>query len=262
MPQTNSRTGSRFIPSEEINQLTRWDFNDVDEAGLLLAQQAREREEQALLLEQQAYEEAIFNRGRDQGYSEGYAAGFEQGKAQAQAEGQKQLSDYISTQGQVASRQFGALMAATNDQLEAAQQMAAQSVLELACELARQVLRKEIAGNPNALLPVIREALGQLFADVRAAQLRLHPLDLEMLQDVLLEEYPNLKLTLQPDAALSRGGCIVEAAGTVIDGRLEKRWLRAIGRLGQSMDWEEDAPRNAQTTASKEQESGHGRHAD
>lgn len=258
MPPTNSRIASRFIPREEINQLTRWDFTDVDEAGLLRAQQAREREEQALLLEQQAYEEAIHNRGREQGYSEGYAAGFEQGKAQAQAEGQKQLLDYIAKQGRVAAQQFGALMASASDQLETAEQMAAQSVLELACELARQVLRKEVAGNPNALLPVIREALGQLFTDVRAVQVRLHPLDLEVLQDVLVEEYPNLKLTLQPDAGLTRGGCVVEAAGTVIDGRLEKRWVRAIGRLGQSQPWDEGA-QDEDPGQPGNKETGHGR---
>ena len=36
----------------------------------------------------------------------------------------------------------------------------AQGMLELACELARQVLRHELSVNPNALQPVIREALG------------------------------------------------------------------------------------------------------
>ncbi len=256
MPQSvSSRTASRFIPREEINDLTRWDFSDVDEASLLLEQQAREREQQAQVLEQQAREDAIRDQGREQGYSEGYAAGFEQGKAQAQAEAQKQLADYVAKQGRVAAEQFGALMASASNQLETAEQLAAQSVLELACELARQVLRKEIAGNPNALLPVVREALGQLFVDIRAAQVRLHPLDLDVLRDVLEEEFPNLKLTLQPDVSLTRGGCVVEAAGTVIDGRLEKRWLRAVGRLGQSMAWEEDEPKG------KDEELGHGRHS-
>jgi flagellar assembly protein FliH len=34
----------------------------------------------------------------------------------------------------------------------------AQGVLELACELARQVLRHELSVNPNVVQPVIREA--------------------------------------------------------------------------------------------------------
>jgi len=222
------RQYTRFIPGEEIDAVSRWSFADVDAAAILLEQQTREREasEQA---------EAV----RQQAHAEGYADGFQQGRAQTLLEAQKQVNDYIASQGRETAQQFGALIESAANQLEAAEQLAAQSVLELACELARQVLRHEIASNPNALLPVIREALGLLFSDSRAVQIRLHPLDLDVLQDILREEYPNLPLTLQPDAALTRGGCLVESGGTVIDGRLEKRWARAIGRLGQNLPWEE-----------------------
>jgi flagellar assembly protein FliH len=34
---------------------------------------------------------------------------------------------------------------------------------------------------------------------------------------------------------------VVESAGTVIDGRLQKRWARAIGRLGQTLSLEDAA---------------------
>jgi flagellar assembly protein FliH len=222
------RPTSRFIPGETIDTVSRWSFADVDAAAILLEQQTRERELNEHL-------EAT----RQQAHAEGYAQGFEQGRAQTLMGAQKQISDYIAGQGRETAQQFGALVTAVRDQLEAAEQIAGQAVLELACELARQVLRNEIASNPNVLLPVIREALGQLFSDSRPVQIRLHPLDLDVLQDILREEYPNLPMTLQPDAALTRGGCLVESAGTVIDGRLEKRWARAIGRLGQNLPWEE-----------------------
>lgn len=222
------RQYTRFIPGEEIDAVSRWSFADVDAAALLLEQQAREREADEQL-------QAV----RQQAHAAGYADGFQQGQAQTLLEAQQQVSAYIDHQGRETARQFGALVESTRAQLEAAEQMAAQAVLELACEMARQVLRQEIASNPNVLLPVIREALGLLFADSRAVQIRLHPQDLDVLQDILREEYPNLSLTLQPDASLTRGGCLVEAGGTVIDGRLEKRWARAIGRLGQNLPWEE-----------------------
>jgi flagellar assembly protein FliH len=224
------RQYTRFIPGEEIDAVSRWSFSDVDAAAMLLEQQARERE---------ASEQ--FETARRQIHAEGYAEGFQQGRAQALLEAQKQISDYIAHQGRETAQQFGNLIESTRSQLEAAEQLAAQSVLELACELARQVLRHEISSNPNALLPVIREALGLLFADSKAVQIRLHPLDLDVLQDILREEYPNLPLTLQPDATLTRGGCLVECGGTVIDGRLQKRWARAVGRLGQNASWEEVA---------------------
>jgi flagellar assembly protein FliH len=219
---------TRFIPGEEIDAVSRWSFADVDAAAMLLEQQTRDRELNEHL-----------ETARQQAHAVGYADGFQQGRAQTLLDAQKQVTDYINTQGQATAQQLGALISSAAEQLETAEQLAGQAVLELACELARQVLRHEIASNPNTLLPVIREALGQLFSDSKAVLIKLHPLDLDVLQDVLHEEYPNLPLTLQPDAALTRGGCLVESAGTVIDGRLEKRWARAIGRLGQNLSWEE-----------------------
>ena len=222
------RSTTRFIPGEEIDAVSRWSFADVDATAMLLEQQTRERELNEHL-----------EGARQQAHADGYAQGFEQGRAQTLMGAQKQISDYIAGQGRETAQQFGALVESARAQLEAAEQMAGQAVLELACELARQVLRHEIASNPNVLLPVIREALGQLFSDSKAVQIKLHPLDLDVLQDALHEEYPNLPLTLQPDPSLTRGGGLVESAGTVIDGRLEKRWARAIGRLGQNLSWEE-----------------------
>ena len=219
---------TRFIPGEEIDAVSRWSFADVDAAAMLLEQQTRDRELNEHL-----------ETARQQAHAAGYADGFQQGRAQTLLDAQKQVSDYINKQGAETAQQLGALISSAAEQLETAEQLAGQAVLELACELARQVLRHEIASNPNILLPVIREALDQLFSDSKAVLIKLHPLDLDVLQDVLHEEYPNLPLTLQPDATLTRGGCLVESAGTVIDGRLEKRWARAIGRLGQNLSWEE-----------------------
>lgn len=220
------RQYTRFIPGEEIGAVSQWQFGDVDvdPAAVLLQEQARAREdgEQAEAARQQ-----------------GYAEGFVQGRAQALLEAQQQIEDYIANQGQESAQRFAALFASAQAQLEAAEQLAGQGVLELACELARQVLRQEIASNPNVLLPVIREALGLLFADSRGATVKLHPLDLDVLQDILREEHPGLPLTLVADPAITRGGCLVESAGTLIDGRLQKRWARAIGRLGQNLAWEE-----------------------
>lgn len=218
------RSFTRLIPGEEIAAVSNWNFGDVDAAAVLLQEQtrARERSEEAEAARQ-----------------EGYAEGFVQGRAQALLEAQKQVNDFMNQQGRDTALHMASLVEAAREQFDAAEQLAGQAVLELACEMARQVLRHEIASNPNVLLPVIREALGMLVTDARAVQIRLHPLDLDVLQDALREEFPDLSLTLQPDSSIARGGCLVESGGTVVDGRLEKRWARAIGRLGQNLSWEE-----------------------
>jgi flagellar assembly protein FliH len=228
------RTNSRFISGEDISAAARWDFANVDAAALLLEQRRQEREAQEQM---EAYAQQV--------RTEAYAEGVKQGRAQLQRETQEQMTAFMAQQGREASEQFASLVTATQQGLDAAEQMAAQAVLELACDLARQVLRREVETQPDILLPVIRESIGMLFADARVVQIRLHPQDLEVLQAELREAYPNLTLQLQPDPSLTRGGCLVESGGTIIDGRLEKRWARAVARLGQSQALEEaqDDPR-------------------
>lgn len=225
-----SRAHSTFIPAEDIGAVADWNFQAVDQAALRFAAKLKAQAE--------AEERALNNTAHEKGYAEGYAAGFEQGHAQATLEGQRQINEYIATQGQEAAHHFLAMFATAQAQLVDAEQVLAKGVLEMACELARQVLRHELATNPNALQPVVREALTVLATDSKAALVRLNPLDVEVFSDVLQKEFANLTLTLLPDPAVSRGGCLVESAGTVVDGTVERRWQRVVAGLGLTSDWE------------------------
>lgn len=223
------RNYTRFIPGEEIGAVEQWNFGAVDTASLLLAAQVAAREEAS----DQVMHEAL--------KQEGYAEGFVQGQAQTTLEAQRQIADFIANQGRTAAHDFARLFGSAQAQLADAEQVMARGVLELACELARQVLRRELSVDPNALQPVIREALGLLVADSKSAVVRLNPLDIEVLEDVFRTEFSGLSLTLLADAAVSRGGCMIESAGTVVDGTLEKRWMRAVANLGLTSSWEESA---------------------
>jgi flagellar assembly protein FliH len=218
------RNFSRFIPGEEIDAVAQWRFGGMDAASILLQERGKTKDDDAKAEVQR---------------QQGYAEGFVQGRAQAMLEAQREINDFTANQGKDAAREFARLLEAVQAQLNAAEQATAQGVLELACELARQMLRNEISSNPNALLPVVREALGLLFTDSRGVQVKLNPLDLDVLEPVLREEFPNLPLNLRADAAITRGGCLVDSGGTIVDGRLEKRWARAIAQLGQKLPWEE-----------------------
>ena len=223
------RNYSRFIPGEEIDAVEQWNFAAVDTASLLLAAQVKVRDEAAEEFKQEACRQ------------EGYAEGFAQGRAQATVEAQRQMADFIANQGRDAAREFARLFATVQVQLVEAEQVMAQGTLELACELARQVLRRELSVDPQAVQPVIREGLGLLVADTKSAVVRLHPLDLKVLEEVIRTEFSSLSLTLLADPTLTRGGCLIESAGTVVDGTLEKRWMRAVASLGLESSWEEPA---------------------
>ncbi len=225
-----TRNHSRFIPGEEVGAVTDWQFGAVDQASIRFAAKLKAQEH----AEAQAKENLL----RQAGFDDGYAQGFAQGHAQATLEGQRQINEYIATQGQETAQQFGQLLESAQAQIAEQEQVMAKGVLELACELARQVLRHELSTNPNALQPVIREALGVLAIDSKAALVRMNPLDQDVLAEVLRKEFSGLSLTLLADPAIARGGCLVEAAGTVVDGTLEKRWMRSVASLGLDSAWE------------------------
>lgn len=221
------RNDARFIPGEEIEAVAQWNFGAVDTTSLLLAAQARAEQETR-------------DRGRDEELrQEAYAQGFAQGHAHALVQAEQQVHDFTIGQGEQAARNFAALLESADQQLAQSQQVMAQGVLDLACALARQVLRQELSVNPNVLQPVIREALGLLADDSKSAMVRLNPLDLEMLQDVLKTEFAALSLTLVADAAVKPGACLIASAGTVIDGSLDTRWRRAVASLGLDVPWAE-----------------------
>ena len=221
-----TRTSSRIIPGEELGAVSGWDFGAVDQASVRFAAKVKAREA--------AEEQSRDNEAHQRGFSDGYA----QGHAQATLEGQRLIAEYIDTQGQGAARQFGQLFESANAQIAESQQIMAKGGLELACELARQVLRHELSSNPNALQPVIREALSVLSVDSKAAFVRLNPVDKDVLEDVLKQEFSGLSLSLLSDPTVTRGGCLVESAGTVVDGSIEKRWSRAVAKLGLESSWE------------------------
>lgn len=221
------RNYTRFIPDEEVGTVEQWSFGAVDTASLLLAAQVKLREE------------AVDQARLDEIRQEGYAEGFVQGQAQTTLEAQRQIAEFIADQGQQAAQNFAQLFVSAQTQLNGAEQVIARGVLELACELARQVLRRELIVDASALQPVIREALGLLAAESKSALVRLHPSDLAQLEDVVRTEFSGLSLTLRGDATLDRGDCVIESAGTVVDGTLEKRWMRAVASLGLNPPWEE-----------------------
>ena len=100
----------------------------------------------------------------------------------------------------------------------------------------------------EAILNVIRGCCGVRTDVARAtaggitkvAAVRMHPVDLDVLADDLARDFPNLSLTLVPDASIRVGGCLVEAAGTVVDGTLQRRWHKAVASLGLASQWEQE----------------------
>jgi len=101
---------------------------------------------------------------------------------------------------------------------------------ELALEIARKVLGRELALDPDAVGAVVARCLAAAGARQRIVA-RVHPEDLARVEATL----PRLRadagaalLIAEADPTLARGDCVLETEAGQIDGRLETQ-LAAIG---------------------------------
>ena len=237
---------ARFIPKEELGAVTRWHFGEVGGSGTLLLEPLQvepalpvaSEEDIAARAAEAAQLQAQQAQALQQAADEAYGHGLAQGQEQAMVEWQRRMDDYVAEQGKDMAQRLDAVVQALGSSLDAMQQHMAQDVLELACAIARQVVRQELRTNTATLQPVVAEALGMLVADGRPTTVRLHPADLEQVGAALRAELSSPQLQWLADAEVPLGGCQVEAAGTVVDGSLQKRWQRAIAPLGLASAWE------------------------
>ncbi|VWX60296.1 Flagellar assembly protein FliH [Burkholderiales bacterium 8X] len=213
---------SSFIPAEQIAAVAHWQFATVGVEGVT----------QGGIADPEA-----IRRGHDEGYALGFAAG----QAEALAQCQAQMDEYIATQARQDAERFAAVIAAAEAGLANAQQDIARGTLEIACALARQVLRHELATRPDSLQPVVHEALGMLMTDGKSACVRLSPADYDRVQAPLSAELAGQSVQLVADAKVAPGDCLIESAGAVVDGGVATRWSRAVASLGLEMPWNEES---------------------
>ncbi|WP_432719728.1 flagellar assembly protein FliH [Jeongeupia wiesaeckerbachi] len=109
----------------------------------------------------------------------------------------------------------------------------AESVLDLALVLARELVRQEVAADRKLLLPAIVEALSGIPPASGTSRLYLHPDDLNALEPMLAIELSGETWRLIADPRLNSGDARIETASTQIDLALPARWhtmLRVLNR--------------------------------
>lgn len=228
-PSSKPRTHSRFIPREEIEGVSAWRFASVDgsdELRLAAAEAAQEETESPI--NEEKLEEA-----RQQAYSTGFAKGHEAGAQEMR----QALEATIRKMAEETGTRMAQLMHGMRDHLQSSEELISRQIMDLACDLARQVLRQELQTPTAHLKPVISEALAQLVDDGLPATVRLNPDDLELLQGSIEETLGPHKVELVADVSISPGGCMVESPSTTVDATIEKRWNRAVGNLGLETPW-------------------------
>ncbi|MGN1055213.1 MAG: FliH/SctL family protein [Comamonas sp.] len=259
---------TRFIPSEEIDHqsVRQWRFGGVrSRAGQgFIAMPEMTAEPVALLPETEepealepevveaepvevqdlepaapSFSEEEVQQMVEQARQQAYEQGVQQGEQKASQEWQARMADYQNNIGREVAQRLNEVLHHAQTAVQGLQQQMAPDLLQLAVDIARQVVRQELRCNPQALQPVVSEALDMLGADTKPALVRLNPDDFKQLEAHLRASLPNPKVEWLADPTVPLGGCLVESQGAQVDGSIERRWQRAVAALGLVSTWYE-----------------------
>ncbi len=167
---------------------------------------------------------------RQSGYQDGYRDGL------AAMESFKQ-SFAVQVTAQV-----GSLVQAMGHQFDDLHQEMARAIAVSATHLAKHVVRCELQSQPELISAVAEEALDALLQGARHTTLRVHPDDHALVAAGAAEALRSAGARLLSDAAVSRGGCVVESDIGTVDASIEARWQRAASALGSEEKWQSRAP--------------------
>lgn len=156
-------------------------------------------------------------RASQQGFEQGFDKGREEGLAIGRAEAQELLRRL-----RLALDHLARPLAQVDEETE-------RELVALAIAVARQVVGRELETQPERILDALRTAMRALPVAARRARVRMHPDDCARVRGAAGEGDPGWDLV--EDAALTRGGCVVETETSSIDATVETRLAAAAAQV-------------------------------
>lgn len=189
--------------------------------------------------------ESIHQQAHEEGFQAGYAEGAKKARdeeaaareARQRAHDAEQMSSEAAQKSQDETHRLAAMMDALNAELHKVDEEVAQELLNLALEISKQMVRQALAVNPDLVLDVVRQAVGELPQFNQHAHLVLHPEDAALVRSKMGEQFDHTGWKIIEDAQIERGGCRVETAHSQIDATLSARWKRVVESMGQDNTW-------------------------
>ncbi len=113
----------------------------------------------------------------------------------------------------------------------------AQAVLQLAVDLARQVVRETIAVRPEILVPLVHDALAGIARTADAGAVHVHPADLPIVEERIGDALAHAGWKPFADESIERGGCRLAFSGGEVDATVATRWSRVMAQLERDDAW-------------------------
>ncbi len=199
---------SPIIPGEKLAAYEFWKMEDFGHARNKVSESELPTVEELQQMEQQTR-------------ADGHAAGYQEGAEQARNE----------------LLRLKSLMSDLDRELRRFDRGVADSLVTLALEMARQMVRNSLTRHPQQVVDVVKEAMQTLPPFGEHAQLLLHPLDSALVRQHMGEQLTHSKWKLLDDASIERGGCRIRTATTQVDATLSTRWQRMAISLARNDAW-------------------------
>jgi flagellar assembly protein FliH len=169
-------------------------------------------------------------RARAEGFDAGLCEGREAGRAEVEAR----------------AEQLAAVLASLERPLQTVEEQTERALVEIACAVAGQLVRRELHAHPDEIVPVVREAVAALGTETQGLEIRLQPDDAALVREALSLGDDGERWRIREDPALARGDCQVHAGHAWVDARLDTRIARIVQHvLGgeRTSDTREEGPR-------------------
>lgn len=170
-------------------------------------------------LQMQAHEQG-YNAGMNEGRQLGHQQGYEEGKAQGLEQG---LEQSRQQQAPIHAR-MQQLVSEFQNTLDALDSVIASRLMQMALEAARQVIGHTPVVDNSALIKQIQGLLQQEPLFSGKPQLRVHPDDLQRVEEMLGATLSLHGWRLRGDPSLHHGGCKVSADEGDLDASVATRW--------------------------------------
>ncbi|MCX7172470.1 MAG: flagellar assembly protein FliH [Proteobacteria bacterium] len=212
---------SSKITDGKLTAWERWELASFDAPTGAIQDDAET--EPAITLAVAEEIERRYQQAKESGHAEGHAAGYASGYGE----------------GQVVARAESTRLAELSTKLDSAMtqfdQRVAPDLLELALDVARQVIRQALAVKPELVLEVVKETLSQM-PHVHVT-IQLHPEDASLVRSYMGDQLSHAGHRIHEDRRLARGDCLLESGGSLLDATLATRWRRTVENLGSNAEW-------------------------
>ena len=218
---SNQPAWQRWLPDDLAPPMQEFVLSEAVEPGVELtaAQQEQVLQQQLAMLQTQAHQQ-----GFNAGVEEGRTQGFEQGRQEGYQLGIEQgMTEARNQQAPVHAR-MQLLVSEFQNALDALDSVIASRLMQMALEAARQVIGQAAGVDNNALIKQIQMLLQQEPLFSGKPQLRVHPDDLQRVEDMLGATLSLHGWRLRGDPTLHPGGCKVSADEGDLDASVATRW--------------------------------------